>query len=124
MLSTGPTGSPTRCGRVNLDGTNQVEVLNVGALFGVSLPNDIAIDPVAGKLFWRTNPPTGAATLAALDLNTSQFTIFPAPDASSRGIALDPGRGKLYWNNGDSIRRINYDGTGFETVLGTWHPTP
>lgn len=108
--------------RANLDGTT-VEVL-VAAEF----PTGIALDTVAGKVYWSSSNGyirranfDGTAVEDVVVLQDLPFPLFFAPVA----LAVDAVGGKIYWTNGGSVdeqghhavQRANLDGTGIETLI-------
>jgi len=103
-------------GRMNLDGTSAQNLIS-----GQGSPWDIALDPVAGKLYFTRFSPTPLIQRANLDgsgLETLVSTDIDFP----LGLDLDLPAGKMYWvDNGGSprIRRANLNGTGPETLIST-----
>jgi len=109
--------SPTGGGTLNTSGAT------------VSGPDGLAIDPVAGRLYWANDHAnsisyTNLDGSGGHDLNTAGATLnCPA------GLAVDPQAGRVYWTNldGDSISYANLDGSGGHdlqiqgaTVDGPW----
>ncbi|CAH1393043.1 unnamed protein product [Nezara viridula] len=86
---------------------------------GLETVHSLAVDPVAGLLFWSDNakPPWIAAS--GLD-GSNIHHIFNLTEGSVvNDITLDYDSRKVYWCNSGSgtISRINYDGTTLEMIL-------
>jgi DNA-binding beta-propeller fold protein YncE len=89
--------------------------LNTGSA-AVSVPNGLAIDPAAGRIYWGNSIGTWSISYANLDgsgggnLNTGAATVkYPG------GVAVDPADGRIYWANQETAGPISYaklDGSG------------
>jgi hypothetical protein len=104
--------------RANLDGSQQ-QTLVMGQ-FGAT---GLALDLVAGQMYWTRQGSDGNIQRANLD-GTGQQTL--VGQVSAFGIALDTTRGQMYWTDTgqiDDIRRANFDGTG-QQVLVTGQNSP
>lgn len=96
------------------DGTGGGGNLNTGAAT-VSNPFGLAIDPVAGRIYWANQ---GASKISFANLDGSggaDLTITGATVSGPEGLAIDPAAGRLYWvNNGppEGPFVANLDGSG------------
>lgn len=111
--------------RANVDGTGVEEVVT-----GLGLPEGIALDLAAGKVYWTEAWFPGLADSyvpkiqrANLD-GTEIQSVFPDLRRlgvySPGGIALDVAAGKVYWTDTTvtrSIQRANFDGMGFQHLV-------
>jgi sugar lactone lactonase YvrE len=116
--------------RANLDGSNPEDVLTE-----LSRPVGIALDSLAGKMYWTEAPQdqlshelattngTGRIRRANLDGSEVEDPLVTEVDGDDLvgpyGIALDTAAGKMYWADpeADKIQRANLDGSGAETLL-------
>lgn len=111
--------------RANLDGSN-VEVILEGGIRG---PESIALDVVAGKMYWTDwNGDTGKIQRSDLDGSNSETLVVGLNRPGE--IALDPVAGKMYYTDSyftalrfsddffsARIMRADLDGSNAETVL-------
>jgi len=107
--------------RTNLDGSQPEDVIT-----GISGIRDIELDPVNRKIYWvRDTWGDDAVQRANMDsLNSQIEDLFTSTSIGYGfyGIGLDLKNEKVYWTqayNGcsDKIRRMNFDKTGFETII-------
>jgi sugar lactone lactonase YvrE len=89
---------------------------------GGSVLRGVAVDPVAGKLYWTTSNLAGGATIrrSALD-GSGAATIIALPAGSNpRGIAVDHAGGKIWWADFDlnTLYQANLDGSGVSAWVG------
>jgi sugar lactone lactonase YvrE len=102
--------------RSNLDGTG-VETLTTNTLYPYF---DIALDPAAGKMYYTLYQQLYRADL---DGANPELLIDAGYPNTHFGLALDPVAGKLYYTedtySSAQIKRMNLDGTGVETLVGT-----
>lgn len=93
--------------RVNVDGTN-IEVLatNTDAV-------GIAVDSMAGKVYWTGGDKTRRA-------NLDGSAVEDLLNFGARDLALDVTNGRMYiGGNGQRIQRSDLDGASLETILTT-----
>ena len=92
---------------------------------GLNMPGSIALDPLAGKMYWTDDgtpgEPDGAIRRANLDGSNVENLFSGLPDPV--GIALDLDAGKLYWaeRGYGMILRVNLDGSGIEVLIDKLH---
>ena len=112
------SGTGTTISWANLDGSGGGQLPIASGM--VNGPHGLAIDPVAGKIYWP-NFATNTISYANLDgsdaanLNTTGATV-----QGPRGLAIDPAAGKIYWANygpglsgtGTQISYARLNGTG------------
>jgi hypothetical protein len=117
---------------VNLNGTGGGS-LNTKGASPDCCPTGVAIDIVAGKVYWSSDSEPAKISFARLDgsgggdLNTAGATV-SYPD----GIAIDPGAGLIYWANDDnpgkqsgiSFARLDGSGGGDLNTAGATVDTP
>ncbi len=113
------TSTPITIRRADLDGSN-TETLVAGSALAGRMPFGIAIDPVAGKMYWTVYGSSfwpGAVKRADLDGSNIQ-TLVMADLFAPAGIAVDPVAQRVYWTDAftDKIQQANADGTGVEDV--------
>jgi low-density lipoprotein receptor class B len=93
-------------------------------VYGGSALRGIAVDEIAGLLYWTTsNLTTGAAIQSSTIDGTALTTLVRLPPgANPRGIAVDHAGGKLYWADfdHDAIYRANLDGS----LMTAWQVLP
>ena len=92
------TGLGTTISYANLDGSGGGGTLPITAGF-VNGPHGLAIDPVAGKLYW---PNFGSDTISYANLDGSGAANLNTTGAmvdGPRGVTVDPAAGKIYWAN-------------------------
>jgi len=87
-----------------------------------SQANDIAVDPVGGKIYHTTNIffPTSEGQIVSRDLTTgaNPVSIVTGQPVGLRGIAIDHNNGFLFWADGTSaIGRSSLTGTGKINVV-------
>ena len=104
-----PLRSLKQIRRANLDGSNQETLIEIGT--GVDPTRDIALDVVAGKIYWT------ASTLHRANLDGSEEeTVFD--EDFPYGLALDAAAGKVYvTHQGHAISRANLDGSEVDTLV-------
>lgn len=88
---------------------------------GQSSPRGIAVDALAGKIYWTTSNLWLGSLVRRCSLDGSNFTQLIAlePAANARGICVDHDGGKLYWADFDqnALYRANLDGSNPELWL-------
>ncbi len=95
--------------RANLDGTGGVTLAS-----GLNAPIDVVLDKNLGLMFW-IDVNNSLIQSANLD-GTNVQTI-----ASVNGWAIDLDRTnqRVYWARNSAIGVVNYDGTGFQTLISS-----
>lgn len=115
-----------RIRRANLDGTRVEDLLTSGLGVTdrpgaeVTFVPGIAVDPVAGKLYW-TELTTATIRRADLDGSGAEVLLDRSDGLDSPiGLALDLSRKKLYWTDqvARRIGRADLDGSSAEEVAG------
>jgi DNA-binding beta-propeller fold protein YncE len=92
---------------------------------GRKLPDGLAVDVVAGHLYWTNmgNPKANDGTLFRSDLDGGNLTTIIAPGGTftPKQLQIDKPRGKLYWSDREGMRvmRANLDGSDIETLVDT-----
>jgi hypothetical protein len=109
----------------NLDGTNPVRIVDFGPGSATTNPNhipqDVEVDVASGKLYWNDSV-TNTINRINEDGSGAIETVFQANHLDN-ALNFDSTSRKIYFvdasSNGlsESIKRINPDGTGLETVL-------
>lgn len=97
----------------DLDGGNRVLVHS-----GLGDPRGVAVDAVAGMLYWAVRQPAGAIYRSNCDGTGTELVIGGLSDPGD--IELDLENGRIYWTE-ESANKIMYaslDGTAVEMVLG------
>jgi DNA-binding beta-propeller fold protein YncE len=103
-------GNARRIERAGFDGANRREV---GSAL-VRSPGGVAVDPVAGEVYWAD---AGKVFRARRD-GSSRVTFASTGASFPGGVAFDPVGGKVYWSVPlGGIRRANRDGSGEEQVV-------
>jgi len=87
---------------------------------GLDLPGGIALDLVAGKMYWTefgTSERIARANLDGSNVQTLVTTGLQGP----LGIALDLNAGKMYWvdDTTNKVQRANLDGSSVEDLVTT-----
>ena len=106
----------------NLNGSNVEDLVTTG----VRIPEYIALDVPAGKMYWTgTDGSTNKIKRANLDGSNIEDLVTTGLTAP-RGIALDVSRGKMYWTDLDiaKIKRANLDGSNIEDLIITGLKNP
>lgn len=91
----------------------------------VNRPQDIAIDPLGGFLYWSDWGKPPRIEKAAMD--GSMRTVLIRQNLSlPNGLVVDHDSGKLYWADGETktIEVANLDGTGRYVLVGPDLPYP
>ena len=109
--------------RANLDGTG----MNRLPIAGISGPGEIAVDPVAEKLYWTDTPSGPAVRRANLDGSDAEVVVSRAKLPSlgrAIGVCLDPLGGRIYFTDGgqfgaDRVLRTDMEGAGLEVLVGS-----
>src|ERR1700760_3053303 len=92
---------------------------------GRKLPDGLAVDAVAGHLYWTNmgNPKANDGTLFRSDLDGQNMTTIIAPGLTftPKQLQIDKPNGKLYWSDREGMRvmRANLDGSDIETLIDT-----
>ena len=89
--------------RVNLNGENNIQILDLGSDESLGLQ----VDSGLGKVYWTTSgfsAPYGLISRANLDGTNKEILLYgdTTTPLSPRGLALDPTSGKMYWANNDA----------------------
>ncbi len=83
---------------VDTDGQNAAVIVA-----GLTQPHDVALDLVAGKIYWtegvEDGPGAGAAIGRANLDGTGAETLLSGLSRGVRGLAVDPAGGKMYWTD-------------------------
>lgn len=100
--------------RANLDLTGVEEWVAT-----LDRPVDVALDTMAGKLYWTAN-----RTIQRANLDGSNVETVIGGLTKPTGIALDLFAGKIYWTDESdrAIRRANLDGSDVELLLAVSLP--
>ncbi len=89
-------------------------------IVGLNNPMGVAIDDVAGKVYW-TEAVFGTGKVSRANLDGTNIQILATGQSFPADIVLDPVHGKMYWANADTadnrIKRANLDGTAIETFI-------
>src|ERR1700730_11034049 len=108
---------------VNPDGSDLKTIVSEGR----KLPDGLAVDPVAGHIYWTNmgNPSANDGSIVRSDLDGGNITtIVPAGSTfTPKQLQLDSRNGKLYWSDREGMRgrRANVDGSNIETLVETGH---
>ena len=98
----------------NLDGSGGGGLLDVSGATP-SGPRGVAIDPVAGRIYWANQ---GNDTISYANLDGSggggQLNLAGATIVKPHGLAIDPAAERIYWANdtGNPISYAELDGSG------------
>jgi DNA-binding beta-propeller fold protein YncE len=107
----------------NPDGSDLKTIVSEGR----KLPDGVAVDVVAGHIYWTNmgNPSANDGSIDRSDLDGGNITaIVPAGGTfTPKQIQLDKKNGKLYWSDREGMRvmRSNLDGSGIETLVEAGH---
>jgi hypothetical protein len=105
----------------NPDGSDLKTLLSEGR----KLPDGLAVDVVAGHLYWTNmgNPKANDGTIFRADLDGGNLTTIIAPGGTftPKQLQLDKTNGKLYWSDREGMRvmRAKLDGSDIETLVDT-----
>lgn len=85
-------------------------------------PMSIAVDPVAGFLFWTDRGRTPKIERARLDGTDRQLLVNESVFFTT-GLTLDLAKRHVYWCDSrlDTIERVDYDGANRVTLLDKAH---
>jgi DNA-binding beta-propeller fold protein YncE len=92
---------------------------------GRKLPDGLAVDAVAGHLYWTNmgNPKANDGTIFRSDLDGGNLTTIVAPGGTftPKQLQIDKPNGKLYWCDREGMRvmRADLDGSNIETLIDT-----
>ena len=91
-------------------------------LTGGSVLRGVAVDPVAGRLYWTTSNLATGATIrrSALDGSGAATIVTLPPGSNPRGIAVDHAGGAIWWADFDlnTLYRAGLDGSGLTPWVG------
>ena len=105
----------------NPDGSDLKTLLSEGR----KLPDGLAVDVVAGHLYWTNmgNPKANDGTILRSDLDGGNLTtiIPPGGTFTPKQLQIDKTNGKLYWSDREGMRvmRAKLDGSDIETLVDT-----
>jgi len=108
---------------VNPDGSDLKTIVSEGR----KLPDGLAVDAVAGHIYWTNmgNPSANDGSIVRSDLDGGNITaIVPVGGTfTPKQLQLDRRNGKLYWSDREGMRvmRSNVDGSNIETLVETGH---
>jgi hypothetical protein len=108
---------------VNPDGSDLKTIVSEGR----KLPDGLAVDAVAGHIYWTNmgNPSANDGSIVRSDLDGGNITaIVPVGGTfTPKQLQLDSRNGKLYWSDREGMRvmRSNVDGSNIETLVETGH---
>src|SRR5882724_12993410 len=106
----------------NPDGSELKTILVEGAK---KLPDGLAIDVVAGHLYWTNmgNPKANDGSILRSDLDGRNLTTVIPPGATftPKQLQIETATGKLYWCDREGMRvmRANIDGSDVQTLVDT-----
>jgi hypothetical protein len=89
-------------------------------LSGLGSVRGIAVDPVAGWIFWTSSDQGAGAKISRANLDGSNvLVLFLLPGFNPRQIAVDAAHHNIYWTEFelDGIARSTYDGTEGQFVF-------
>jgi DNA-binding beta-propeller fold protein YncE len=110
----------------NPDGSDLKTILNEGR----RLPDGLAIDVVAGHIYWTNmgNPKQNDGSVLRSDLDGRNVSTIVPPGGTftPKQIQLEKKSGKLYWSDREGMRvmRANLDGSKIETLVDTGQGNP
>ncbi|MDX2145953.1 MAG: hypothetical protein SFZ23_00385 [Planctomycetota bacterium] len=84
------------------------------------LPIGVAFNPANGRLYWVDSAGSSEVVSAALD--GSSRTVTPVT-GFARGVSLDA-QGRVYFSSGNTLRRMNADGSGITTLFTSSRTDP
>lgn len=88
-----------------------------------ALPDGIAVDPTAGRMFWTCmgipGKDDGAVYSANLDGTDVQTVVAPGVINTPKQLTIDCAAGQLYFSDREGLRvyRCTVDGSGLETLV-------
>jgi DNA-binding beta-propeller fold protein YncE len=97
---------------------------------GRKLPDGLAVDVVAGHLYWTNmgNPKANDGSIFRSELDGRNMTtiIAPGDTFTPKQLQIDKPNGKLYWSDREGMRvmRANLDGSRIETLVDTSQGAP
>ena len=98
--------------RANLDGSNVEDLITTG----LGSPTGIALDLVAGKMYWTDGNTIQRANLDGTNIEDFAATVW------TNDMELDLAAGKIYWTDRGpqpKIQRANLDGSNVEDLVTT-----
>ena len=110
----------------NPDGTGLTTLVEEGR----KLPDGLAIDIAAGRLYWTNmgNPKANDGSILRSDLDGKNLTtIVPSGGTfTPKQLQIEKSTGKLYWCDREGMRvmRCNLDGSSIETLVDTSRGNP
>jgi sugar lactone lactonase YvrE len=105
----------------NPDGSDLTTLIEEGR----KLPDGLAVDSVAGHLYWTNmgNPKVNDGSIFRSDLDGTNLTIIVPPGSTftPKQLQFEKTTAKLYWCDREGMRvmRSNLDGSGIETLVDT-----
>ncbi|MEO2018100.1 MAG: Ig-like domain-containing protein, partial [Fuerstiella sp.] len=101
--------------RVNLDGSNVENVVNITGYYSVA--KHLALDVDAGVVYFTVDIDTGNedGKIWRADLDGGNQQVIA--DVNAFDIEIDQAGGKLYWTSKTHIQRANLDGSGIEDLV-------
>lgn len=103
-----------RVRRANLDGTGAEDLV----VSGLSNPSSIALDQLAGKVYW-TDYGSSRISRANLDGSNVETLIYSGVNGPG-GLVVDAVNGRMFWGDSGHIRQSTLDGTGVQTLFDQW----
>lgn len=97
---------------------------------GRKLPDGLAVDVLAGHLYWTNmgNPKANDGSVFRSDIDGRNMTtiIAPGDTFTPKQLQIDKPNGKLYWSDREGMRvmRANLDGSRIETLVDTSQGAP
>jgi len=110
----------------NPDGSDLKTILHEGR----RLPDGLAVDVVAGNIYWTNmgNPKQNDGSILRSDLDGRNMSTIVPPGGTftPKQIQLEKKSGKLYWSDREGMRvmRANLDGSKIETLVDTSQGDP